>query len=92
MISLNAYPFLAFSDLTCHLKETRLSVFLLHSVTCKETELGSSGREASPSTGENTSIVFVSCCAYKCVTTAISGVVDVSEVHVCHLLQQMSSQ
>ena len=32
------------------------------------------------------------CCGWKCVSTAISGVVDISEVPACHLLQQMSSQ
>ena len=31
-------------------------------------------------------------CAWKCIATAISGGVDISEVPGCHLLQQMSSQ
>ena len=30
VISANAYPFLAFPDLTCHLEDTRISVFWLH--------------------------------------------------------------
>ena len=30
MISVDAYPFLAFSDLTCHVKDTRIGVFWLH--------------------------------------------------------------
>ena len=30
MISVDAYPFLAFSDLTCHAKDTRIGVFWLH--------------------------------------------------------------
>ena len=30
-ISVDVYHFLAFSDLTCHLKDTRISVFWLHS-------------------------------------------------------------
>ena len=30
--------------------------------------------------------------AWKCIPTAISGGVDISEVPGCHLLQQMSSQ
>ena len=30
VISVNAYPFLAFSDLTCHLEDTGIGVFLLH--------------------------------------------------------------
>ena len=58
----------------------------------KETELGSSDQEASPSAGKNTGIVLVPCRAWKCVPTAISGGVDISEVPRCHLLQQMSSQ
>ena len=58
----------------------------------KETELGSSDQEASPSAGKNTGIVLVPCRAWKCVPTAISGGVDISKVPACHLLQQMSSQ
>ena len=30
VISVDAYPFLAFSDLTCHLEGTGIGVFLLH--------------------------------------------------------------
>ena len=30
MISVNASLFLAFSDLTCHLEDTRIGVFWLH--------------------------------------------------------------
>ena len=30
VISFDAYPFLAFSDLTCHLEDTGISVFWLH--------------------------------------------------------------
>ena len=52
----------------------------------KETELGSSDQEASPSAGKNTGIVLVLCCAWKCVPTAISGDMDISEVPGCHLL------
>ena len=58
----------------------------------KETKLGSSDQEASPSAGKNTGTVLVPCHAWKCVTTAISIGVDISEVSGCHLLQQMSSQ
>ena len=58
----------------------------------KETKLGSSDREACPSAGKNTRVVLVPFRAWKCVPTAISGVVDISEVPGCHLLQQMSSQ
>ena len=31
VISVDAYPFLAFSDLTCHLEDTGIGVFWLHS-------------------------------------------------------------
>ena len=30
VISVAAYPFLAFSDLTCHLEDTEIGVFWLH--------------------------------------------------------------
>ena len=52
----------------------------------KETELGSSDQEASPSSGKNTGIVLVPCCLCKCVPTAISGGVDIFKVPVCYLL------
>ena len=58
----------------------------------KETKFGSQDQEASPSAGKNAGIVLVPCHAWKCVPTAISGGVDISEVPGCHLLQQMSSQ
>ena len=57
----------------------------------KEIKLGSSDREACPSASKNTRVVLVPCRAWKCVPTAISGSVDISEVPGCHLLQQMSS-
>ena len=55
----------------------------------KDTELGSSDREASPSAGKNTGVVLV---PWKYVPAAISNGVDISEVPGCHLLPQMSSQ
>ena len=58
----------------------------------KETKLGSSDEETSPSAGKNTGVVLVPCHACKCVPTAISGGVDISEVAGCLLLQQMNSQ
>ena len=58
----------------------------------KETKLGSTDQEASPSAGKNTGVVLVPCRAWKWVPTAISGGVDISEVPGCHLLRQMSSQ
>ena len=58
VISVDAYPFLAFSDLTCHLEDTGIGVFWL---LCKETEFGISNQEASPSAGKNTGVVLVQC-------------------------------
>ena len=58
----------------------------------KETELGSSDQEASPSAGKNTGVVLVPCCAWKCAPRAISGSVDIAEVPGCHLLRHRSSQ
>ena len=46
----------------------------------KEIELESSGQEASASAGENNEVVLVPCGAWKCVSRAISGGVEVSEV------------
>ena len=56
----------------------------------KETELGSSNQEFSPSAGKNTGVVFVP--SWRMEVEAISGGVDISEVTGCHLVQQMSSQ
>ena len=53
----------------------------------KETKLEISDQEASPSAGKNTGIVLVPYCAWKCVPTAISGGMDISEVPGRHLLQ-----
>ena len=52
----------------------------------KETELGISDQEASPSACKNTGVVLVPCLHRKCVPTAISGGLDISEVPGCHLL------
>ena len=52
----------------------------------KETELESSNQEASLSAGKNTRVVLVPCCTLKCDPAAISGGVDISEAHGCHLL------
>ena len=50
----------------------------------KETELRSSNREAFPSLCKDTGIVLRPCNTWKCVSTAISSGVDISEIHVCH--------
>ena len=48
-ISVDAYPFLASSDLTCHLEDTGIGVFWPHCATpdSKETETGGNNQEAS---------------------------------------------
>ena len=62
VISVNAYPYLAFSDLTFHLKARGIGVFWLYGAPdCKETELVSSDQEASPSACKNNMVVLVSC-------------------------------
>ena len=53
----DAYPILAFPDQTCHLEDTGCTV----PPDSKETELGSSDQEASPSAGKNTGVVLVPC-------------------------------
>ena len=57
----------------------------------KETELGSDDQEASQLADKNTGLVLVPFCMWKCVSTAIFSVVDISEIPGCHLLQQMCS-
>ena len=60
--SVDAYPFLAFSDLTCHLEYTGIGVFWCTVLAdSKRTELGSSNQETSPSAGKNTGVVLVPC-------------------------------
>ena len=94
VISVDDYPFWAFSDLTCHLQDSGIGVFWLHCLPdSKETELGKSDQEASLSAGNNIGVVLVPCSWWKCVpTTAVSGGVNISEVPGCHLLQQMRAQ
>ena len=58
----------------------------------KEAESASSNQEASPSASKNIGIVLVPSRAWKCVPTAISGGVDISEFPGCHLLRQLISQ
>ena len=91
VISVDAYPILAFSELICHLENTRIGSSTVPRDS-KETELGSSNQEASPSASKNTGIIWVPCCAWKCVPTAVSSGMDISEVLGCHLLRQISSQ
>ena len=52
----------------------------------KKSKFGTRHQEASPSAGKNTGVVVVPCCTWKCVPTAISSDVDISEVTGCDLL------
>ena len=52
----------------------------------KETELGSSGQEASLSAGKNIGLVLVLCHTWKYVLTAASSGVGISKFPGCHLL------
>ena len=61
VISVDAYPFLAFSNLTCHLEDTEIGVFWLHYATWQEIKLGSSNQEASSSAGRNTTVLLLPC-------------------------------
>ena len=90
--SVDAYPFLAFLGLTCHLEDTGIGVFPVALCCLRVRRLfGSCDQEASPSAGKKTRVVLLSCLAWKCVPTIISGGVDISKVPGCHLLWQMSS-
>ena len=86
VISVDAYPFLASSDPTCQLEDTGMVVFWLHcAADSKETKLGSSNQEASPSAGKDTRVVLVQCHIWKCVPTAFSSGVNISKVPECRL-------
>ena len=89
VISVDAYPFLAFSDLTCHLPDTRIGVFWLH---CAAWWQGDQTWKYWPKAGNHNGVVLVLGCAQKCVPTVISSGVDISEVPSCYLLRQMNSQ
>ena len=86
MINVDAYRFWAFPDLTSHFENTGIGVFWLHyPQDSKETELGNSDQEVSPS-------VLETCCTWNYVPTAISGGMDILGVPAFSLLWQMSSQ
>ena len=93
VINIDAYPFLAISDLTCHLVDTGIGVSCcIVSPDSKETKVGSNNQGTSPTAGKNTGVVLVPCCTWKCGPTAIFSGVNISEIPGCHLLRQMSSQ
>ena len=88
VIIVNAYPFLAFSGLTYHTEDTGIDFSGCTVLPdSKETGLGSSDQEASPSAGKNnTRLVLVLRRTWKCFPTAISCGVYIFEVPWCHLL------
>ena len=71
-------------DCPIYSKQTNLKVYI-----CSWNKIQS--MQASPAASKNTGIVLVPCQAWKCVPTAISSGVDISEVPGCHLLRKMSS-
>ena len=79
--------FLAFSDMTWNLEDTRIGVFWLQlPPESKESKLGSSNQQAFPSAGQNSGVLLAPCCGWKCVPTTNSIAVDISEAPGCHLL------
>ena len=88
--------FLTFSDLTCHLEDrNRCFLVALCHLIVRRLKLEVATKRLLHQQVKNTGVVLVLCsdvCAWKCVPTAISGGVDISEVPGCHLLRQMSSQ
>ena len=94
VISVDAYHFWlsqTWPVITLRIQEYKFSDYTVLP-DCKKTKPGRSKQEVSPSAGKNAEIIWVPCHAWKCVLTAISGGVDISEIPRCHLLQQMSSQ
>ena len=93
VISVDSYPFFGFlrTELSPWGYGNRCFVVALCHLIVRR-QLGSSDQEASPSAGKNTRVDLVPCCAWKCVPTAISGSVDISEFPGYHLLWQMTSQ
>ena len=77
-ISVIAYCFLAFLDLTCHLE---VQAQVLSSCTVppnsKEPKFRSSNQEASPSTDKNTRVVLVQWHTWEGAPTDISDGVDI---------------
>ena len=74
VINLDAYLFLASSDLTCHFGPVTLRTQKFSDCIAppdsNETKLGSSNKEVFPSAGKNTEVVLVPYCAWKGVPTA----------------------
>ena len=58
VIYVDAYPFLTFSNLTCHLEDAGMC-FLVALCRLIVRRLGSSDQETSPSAGKNIGVVLV---------------------------------
>ena len=67
VINVDAYPFLAFSDLTCHLEDREMFSGCIVPRDSNKTELENNDQQASPSAGKNIGVVLMSCRAWKCV-------------------------
>ena len=62
MISVDAYSFFAFSNLTCYLEDMEIGSFgCTMPLDSKETELGSSNQEDIPSACKKPRVVLVKC-------------------------------
>ena len=82
VITVDAYPFLAFPDLTCHLQDMRIGVALSRLIVGRQILEVATKRLLHKQASRT----------WKCVPTSISGCVDISEVPGRRWLQQMSSQ
>ena len=91
VISVHACPYLAFLDLTCHLEDTWIGASGC-TAPCDIIVSRSKVTKKLLHHQQSTGVILLSCRAWKCVPTAFSGVVDISEAFVCYLLRQMSSQ
>ena len=85
VINVDTYPYLASSDLTCRLEDTWIGVFwlIIRSIVPpdnKDTKLGSSDQETFLSVVKYIGVVLVHCATWKCVTAAVFGCVDISDV------------
>ena len=90
VIDINIYLILVLLELTCHLREIEIGVFLA-ALIVKVSKLGSSNQKGSLSTGKNIGVVLVPWCTWKCISIAIFGGVNIPRIPWCHLLQKMSS-
>ena len=80
MISVNVYPFLAFSDLILKIKKMVFSGYTMPPDS-KETELGSSKQETFPSADKNTRVVLVPCFPWRWVSTSLQLILVMHSVH-----------